>query len=210
MGLKSSSYDSENKMSAKDLAILASHLINQYPEILNTTKQKSINFNGKKLDNWDLMLDGESQAVPGVHVDGLKTGTSNAGGANFVGTAVNKGHRIVTVVMHARNDYTYDPARFIETSKLMRYVFNSYDFYNFNRGDSAKNLKNVLNDKVNLTGYINVPNGKQVKIPLLFSENYDIWIPKHNKISDVKLNVASNVKYKDGVNAPIKKISATC
>ncbi|WP_220752225.1 D-alanyl-D-alanine carboxypeptidase family protein [Apilactobacillus xinyiensis] len=205
MGIKTASYDSENVMSAKDLAILASHLINQYPEVLNITKQKSINFNGKKLSNWDLMLNGESQAIPGIKVDGLKTGTSNAGGANFVGTGVNQGHRIVTVVMHAKNDYTYDPARFIETSKLMQYVFNNYDFYNFKRGQSADSLKSVLHNDNNFADYVNVPNGKSMIMPLLFSENYDIWVPKNNKISGTQLNIASNVKYKNGVNAPIKK-----
>lgn len=114
--------NAENKMSAKDVAILSRYLINHYPKLLQVTAQKQANFyiaknNVKVEKNINEMLPGEKYAVPGVKIDGLKTGTSDAAGACFVSTGTYRGHRIITVVLHA-NGKGGKEARFIQTQRL--------------------------------------------------------------------------------------------
>ena len=52
-------------------------------------------------------------------VDGLKTGTTDKAGASFVGTTVEKGMRIITVVLNADNQDTNPYARFTALSSLL-------------------------------------------------------------------------------------------
>ncbi|WP_071130380.1 D-alanyl-D-alanine carboxypeptidase family protein [Enterococcus timonensis] len=117
--------DAENYMSARDMAILARHLLKDYPEILETTsitnkvfaENTSMPF---EMTSWNYMLPGFVNEKAGV--DGLKTGTTDIAGACFTGTMTYNGTRMITVVMHA-NDHENNPsARFNETSKLMDYV----------------------------------------------------------------------------------------
>ncbi len=65
--------DEENKMSAKDVATLAQHLIKDYPKVLDTAKiLKRIPSRKEKfgMSNWNWMLKGLVKEYDGV--DGLK------------------------------------------------------------------------------------------------------------------------------------------
>lgn len=121
--LKSGNYsdNAENEMSASDVAILSRYLVNHYPQLLQVTSQKSVNFYLAKKkwrveNNLNKMLPGGQYTVPGVTIDGLKTGTSKKAGACFVSTGTYRGHRIITVVLHA-NGQNHD-ARFVQTQQL--------------------------------------------------------------------------------------------
>lgn len=121
--LKSGNYSdsAENEMSASDVAILSRYLVNHYPQLLQVTSQKSVNFYLAKKkwrveNNLNKMLPGGQYTVPGVTIDGLKTGTSKKAGACFVSTGTYRGHRIITVVLHA-NGQNHD-ARFVQTQQL--------------------------------------------------------------------------------------------
>ena len=111
----------ENAMTARDVAILSRYLIRTYPQLLQVTAQKQANFFITKnktvqATNLNEMLPGDQYAVKGVKIDGLKTGTSDAAGASFVSTGTYRGHRIITVVLHA-NGKNKD-ARFTATQEL--------------------------------------------------------------------------------------------
>lgn len=109
----------ETRMTARDIAKLASHLIKEYPEILEVTSRSQVELAGMgtlSATNW--MLPGERYAYPGN--DGLKTGYTEAAGYCFVGTTHREGRRLVSVVMKTP---TKD-ARFTETKKLFEYGFN--------------------------------------------------------------------------------------
>ena len=111
----------ENAMTARDVAILSRYLIRTYPQLLQVTAQKQANFFITKnktvqATNLNKMLPGDQYAVKGVKIDGLKTGTSDAAGASFVSTGMYRGHRIITVVLHA-NGKNKD-ARFTATQEL--------------------------------------------------------------------------------------------
>lgn len=70
-------------MSAKGVAVIAQHVIKEYPEILDITKKTEANFDGvNKLKTFNYMLKGQPSYRKGV--DGLQTGTTDLAGASFV------------------------------------------------------------------------------------------------------------------------------
>ena len=72
------------------------------------------------MENWNWMLPGLVYGYEGM--DGLKTGTTDAAGACFTGTATRNGKRLISVVM---NTESYK-ARFDETRKLLDFGFNNF------------------------------------------------------------------------------------
>ena len=106
--------DEENVMSAKDVAILASRLLHDFPEVLETSSiPEKIFAEGTEdafvMDNWNWMLEGYkdiAERYPNYQqfvydgLDGLKTGSTLFAGYNFTGTASRDGQRFISVVMN--------------------------------------------------------------------------------------------------------------
>ncbi|MCM3181245.1 serine-type D-Ala-D-Ala carboxypeptidase (penicillin-binding protein 5/6) [Cytobacillus horneckiae] len=123
--------DEENVMSARATAKLASALINDFPEVLETASTPRKTFregteDAIKMENWNWMLPELVYGYEGV--DGLKTGTTDFAGYCFTGTAERKGTRYVTVVMNARDNDTSGSykSRFDETKKMFDYGFANF------------------------------------------------------------------------------------
>ncbi len=119
--------DDENIMSARSVAKLAFHLINDYPEMLKTASTPTKVFKeGTKMDNWNWMLPTLVYGYQGM--DGLKTGTTEFAGYCFTGTAMRDGKRFITVVQNAKdaNGAGGYKARFDETRKMMDYAFSNF------------------------------------------------------------------------------------
>ena len=112
--------DDENKLSAYDVAVVARNLILKYPQVLEITKKPSSTFAGMTIHSTNYMLEGMPAYRGGI--DGLKTGTTDKAGASFVGTTVEKGMRIITVVLNADQQDTNPYARFTATSALLDYI----------------------------------------------------------------------------------------
>ncbi|MCY9807361.1 D-alanyl-D-alanine carboxypeptidase [Lentilactobacillus senioris] len=172
------SNDAENKMSAQGVALLASQLLQEMPSITKITKKASLNFEGTSYEGHNLLLKGQSQAQPGLKVDGLKSGTSDAAGGSFVGTATKKGHRIVTVVLHAGNQSPTDPARYQQTAKLMNYVYKVFKPVTIAAGTKLKGASSA-----------EVPNGKQNTVGLRTANAESVWIPKTGTKSSITGNL---------------------
>nr|WP_230505105.1 D-alanyl-D-alanine carboxypeptidase family protein [Sutcliffiella rhizosphaerae] len=144
--------DEENVMSARATAMLAYHLLKDFPEILDTASiPKKIFREGTDdeihMSNWNWMLPGLISEYEGV--DGLKTGFTDFAGYNFTGTIEKDGMRFISVVMNAKNadGQPQDTARFAETRKLFDYGFANYslqEIYPSNyQIDNESNLKVV-------------------------------------------------------------------
>ncbi|PEE40461.1 serine hydrolase [Bacillus pseudomycoides] len=135
--------DEENKMSARDCAILAQHLIQDFPKVLETAKipKKVFQEGGKypiKMDNWNWMLKGLVKEYEGV--DGLKTGSTPEAGDCFTGTAERNGMRLISVVIKT-NSHT---ARFDETKKLFDYGFTNFEVKKvYPKGSTVKGHETV-------------------------------------------------------------------
>nr|WP_275671523.1 serine hydrolase [Neobacillus kokaensis] len=122
--------EDENVMSANDVATLAFHLINEYPDVLKTASTPMKVFREGTDDriimkNWNWMLPSLVYGYQGM--DGLKTGTTDFAGYCFTGTASRDGKRFITVVQNATNangkgDYK---SRFDETRKMLDYAFSN-------------------------------------------------------------------------------------
>ncbi|TNP01542.1 D-alanyl-D-alanine carboxypeptidase family protein [Bacillus pacificus] len=128
--------DDNNKMSARDCAILAQRLIQDFPNILDTAKipKKTFQKGGKypiEMVNFNWMLKGLIKQYEGV--DGLKTGTTLEAGDCFTGTVERNGMRLISVVIKT-NSHT---ARFDETKKLYDYGFANFEVKKVYEKDSV-------------------------------------------------------------------------
>lgn len=116
-------YTDGNKISAKDLATVARHLINDYPGVLNESKITSLKTDGQTLTNENRLLKGKTFYSKSLNVDGLKTGYTPRAGLCFVGTSQKPGkHRMITVVLNDQNEFT-------ETNELMNHVYKTANVY---------------------------------------------------------------------------------
>lgn len=107
-----------NMVSAKDVALIARHLIQDYPQILTDGSVGSKYVDGQLCYNYNNMLSGRKYYQASLKVDGLKTGYTPLAGYCFVGTGQMAGkHRVITVVLHDENEFT-------ETQSLMKYAYS--------------------------------------------------------------------------------------
>ena len=101
---------------AKDLAILASRIIKDFPEKYAIYKEKTFIYNGIKQSNRNSLLFRDPS------VDGLKTGHTEEAGYCLVASATRDGFRLISVVMGTAGE----KAREQETSKLLQYGFRYF------------------------------------------------------------------------------------
>ncbi|UQS87092.1 D-alanyl-D-alanine carboxypeptidase [Nicoliella spurrieriana] len=192
LGMPGVSSNAENKMSAKDMAMIASKFIKQFPDVLNNTSVSEYSIAGTTLRNGDYMLPGGSQYDSQFPVQGLKTGTSTTCGGSFIGTTNRDGHRIITVVMHASNTMPTDPGRFIQTKKIMNYVYNNYRYVSLSSGAKTAYQK------------VAVPAGKDTSVKVKTDRQFHYWINPNLSGSRVKLALKASVKDGNGIKAPVK------
>ncbi|KIS04333.1 D-alanyl-D-alanine carboxypeptidase family protein [Paucilactobacillus wasatchensis] len=172
--LKNVAANSENEMSASDIAKIAQYIVKNDPDILKITKIKKETFHTTStastvMDSLNQMLPGSSFAPKTVTMDGLKTGTSDAAGNSFVGTGNYKGgHRLITVVLHA-NGATEQ--RFVQTFNLLRLVVNNYKPVTLKANSTLK------------TKTVAVPNGKQTKLAVRVAKDTTVWVAKGSQLS---------------------------
>ncbi|MBA4537196.1 D-alanyl-D-alanine carboxypeptidase [Bacillus aquiflavi] len=116
----------ESQMTAIDVAKLSYQLINDFPEVLETTRldQYEMDYAGVILYNTNAMLFDPKLNFDGI--DGLKTGFTDLAGYCFAGTAKQGEKRLISVVMGAEEE----EQRFVETRKLLSYGFDR-SYFNF-------------------------------------------------------------------------------
>jgi D-alanyl-D-alanine carboxypeptidase len=94
--------DPEQVTTARDLALLAHHLIQDFPEQYHYFSVPSFYFHGRLIPNHDRML------VDYDGADGLKTGYTVAAGHNLVTSAKRGNVRLIGVVLGASNNTERD------------------------------------------------------------------------------------------------------
>jgi D-alanyl-D-alanine carboxypeptidase len=109
--------DPEQWTTARDLAILSRHLINDFPSYYGYFATKSFLWHRQVIFNHDNML----RSYPGA--DGLKTGYTEASGHNLVTSAVRGGVRLVGVVLGAASNGERD----IHMASLLDQGFEQMD-----------------------------------------------------------------------------------
>lgn len=181
-----SSSTDENMLSARDIAIIARHLITEYPDVLKISSQTTADFDGSTMNTYNYMLKDMPYERDGV--DGLKTGTTELAGASFVATSTENGMRIISVVMNADGWEENDFARFEATNKLLDYVKSNYEMTTIiEAGQSYKNSKAKVKD------------GKEKTVPVVAAQDLNVV---HHIGTDVSAKFSSKAK---GYEATINK-----
>lgn len=223
--------DAENAMSAKGIAKVAVKIIEDYPEVLETSSIPTKVFREGTSDaismmNWNWMLEGLSHERSDV--DGLKTGTTEYAGATFTGTAEADGRRLISVVMGAGDGMTDRGLRFSETSKLFDYGFDGWIFNTLIAGDvvleeiDALPVKNGLAEDValktvgDLSYYVPV-SSQDEEISYTFEPNEEILdqngqieapIAEGDILGELVLDNQEGVEYLEGEASQTVQVAA--
>lgn len=108
--------DPEHYSSAKDIAMLARALINEFPESYKLYSEQYFSYNGINQANRNKLLFRDKT------VDGMKTGHTDEAGYCLVASSEKDGMRLISVVMGTDSD----AARAAESQKLLAYGFRYY------------------------------------------------------------------------------------
>ena len=109
--------DPEQKVTARDLAKLAIHLIRDYPDDYRYFSEKDFTWNKIHQMNRNPLIS------LGIDADGLKAGESSENGFGLVGSASENGQRLIVVV----NGLKTASERLEEARKLFNYGFRAFD-----------------------------------------------------------------------------------
>lgn len=109
--------DPENKMTVRELGILARHLIETYPEMYKLFGEREFTWNKIRQQNRNPLL----ASLEGA--DGFKTGYTKEGGYGVVGSALQNGLRLIVVV----NGLESAAERATESKKLLEWGFRNFE-----------------------------------------------------------------------------------
>jgi D-alanyl-D-alanine carboxypeptidase (penicillin-binding protein 5/6) len=117
--------DPDHHMSARDIALLARRLIQDFPEYYKYDSEKSFKYNNIEQQN-------RNPLVQKGLADGLKTGHTEDGGYGLVASAERSGRRVIVVV----NGLTSMRQRGEESERLLDWAFREFeDVTLFSAGD---------------------------------------------------------------------------
>ncbi|MFC3342300.1 D-alanyl-D-alanine carboxypeptidase family protein [Paenibacillus abyssi] len=190
------SIDGETVMSAKDAAMLAYHILKDHDEFLEYSSIPSYKFrerDDKPLINYNWMLEANKE-VPAFRryvyegLDGMKTGHTSVAKYCFTGTAERNGMRLISVVMGADSE----PARFLESAKLLDYGFNNFE------------MKTVIPPKsvVETQETVKIRKGVKTEIPVVTQNDVSFMVKKGTEPEITLLK--TEVKSADELVAPIE------
>lgn len=196
-----SAEDAENTMSAKGIATVSKHLLEDYPQVLETSSIPRKVFREGTSDaismmNWNWMLEGLSHER--LDVDGLKTGTTEFAGATFTGTAEADGRRLISVVLGAGDGMSDKGQRFVETSKLLDYGFNEWTCETIIEEESALEDADALP----------VRNGLADEVSLKVLDSLSYYLPKDIDIDSITYTFVPNEDLLDTngqIEAPVSE-----
>ena len=109
--------DPGNKMTVRELAMLARHIIQTYPEFYKLFGEKEFTWNKIRQLNRNPLLNSLEGA------DGLKTGFTKEGGYGMVGSAVQNGVRLIVAI----NGLEDSEDRATEAKKMLEWGFRNFE-----------------------------------------------------------------------------------
>ena len=180
--------DTENKLSAYDVAVIAKHLLEDYPEVTKITSLSHAEFAGIQLESSNYMLENMPNYRAGV--DGLKTGNSEKGGISFVASTNQNGIRMITVIIGVEVIDGDPYARFVATANLMNYVGQNFvPSIIVSKGEAYNNSKSTVLD------------GKKTNATAVAKDDF-IVIERQGSQAEPKITFKSS---QSSFSAPIKK-----
>jgi D-alanyl-D-alanine carboxypeptidase (penicillin-binding protein 5/6) len=169
--------DPGNKMTVRELAMLARHIILDYPEFYKLFGEKEFTWNKIRQLNRNPLLN----ALEGA--DGLKTGYTKEGGYGMVGSAVQNGVRLIVVI----NGLEDSEDRASEAKKMLEWGYRNFEW-------------RTLFAARQPLGYARVFGGDSRSVALTSPEPVKVMVPKNGNEK-----LIARVIYKGPVRAPIKE-----
>jgi len=168
--------DAGNKMTVRELAKLARHLIQTYPEFYKLFGEKEFTWNKIRQQNRNPLL----TTLEGA--DGLKTGYTKEGGYGMVGSAVQNGIRLIVVV----NGLEDPDDRATEAKKMLEWGFRNFELRTLIAADQT-------------VGYAKVFGGESRSVKLTSPEPIKVMVPKNGNEK-----LIARIIYSGPVRAPIQ------
>jgi serine-type D-Ala-D-Ala carboxypeptidase (penicillin-binding protein 5/6) len=171
-------YHVEHQMTARELAMLARHIIREYPEFYTLFGLREFQYRKHRFINRNPLLN----LVNGV--DGLKTGFIKEAGYGIVASAKQDNRRLIVVV----NGLATADERRDEARRLIEWGFKSFS-------------EVKLYDAGEVVGHARVWGGERMFVPLAGNGDVNIWLPRHPTNHKLKANIIYNWPLKP----PLKK-----
>ncbi len=167
----------EQRVTARELSILANHIITTYPEMYRYFGQREFTWNRVRQQNRNPLL------AMDIGADGMKTGNIEESGFGLVGSAVQNGQRLIVVV----NGLKTARDRAQEARKLLEWGFRSFEPRQvFAAGEALAELT--------------VFGGEKATLPVAAASPVILLMPRGN--SD---RVRGSIVYKGPLFAPVAK-----
>jgi D-alanyl-D-alanine carboxypeptidase (penicillin-binding protein 5/6) len=168
--------DPGNKMTVRELAILARYIIQTYPEFYKLFGEKEFTWNKIRQQNRNPLLNSLEGA------DGLKTGYTKEGGYGMVGSAVQNGMRLIAVV----NGLEDPEDRASEAKKMLEWGFRNFE-------------ARALFAAQQPVGYAKVFGGDSRSVKLVSPKPVEVMVQKNGTDK-----LIARVVYSGPVRAPIE------
>jgi D-alanyl-D-alanine carboxypeptidase (penicillin-binding protein 5/6) len=169
--------DPGNKMTVRELAKLARHVILTYPDFYKLFGEKEFTWNKIRQQNRNPLLNSLEGA------DGLKTGYTKEGGYGMVGSAVQNGIRLIVVV----NGLEDPDDRASEAKKMLEWGFRNFEVRTLIAADQT-------------VGYAKVFGGASRSVKLTSPEPIKVMVPKNGGSE----RLIARIVYNGPVRAPIQ------
>ena len=169
--------DPEQRVTARDMARLAGHVIATYPDFYKYFGEKDFTWNKIKQANRNPLL------TMDIGADGLKTGDIKESGFGLVGSAVQNGQRLILVI----NGLKTAKDRADEGRKLLQWGFRAFEAKSiFNAGD--------------VVGSAKMFGGARSEVPLVALGPVKLLVPRGS--SD---RISARIIYTGPVAAPVEQ-----
>ena len=186
--------DASHKSSARDVAVIAAHIIQDFPQYYPYYSQKDFTFNKIKQGNRNVLLTRDPS------VDGMKTGYTEAAGYCLVASAQrdfpNGKRRLLSVVMGTASK----EARASESQKLLNWGYTAFDAVRLFEGDKTistvpvwKGTEKMAKLGVAAPVYVAVPRGEGGKLQTQVQHTDPLVAPltKGQRVGTLKVTTAS-------------------
>lgn len=171
-------YHPEHLSTVRELAILARHIIREYPEFYPRFAQREFQYRKHKFFNRNRLLSVDPT------VDGMKTGNIKEGGYGIVATARRDGRRLIAVV----NGAPGEKERTDETKRLLDWGYKTFaPFKIYNAGE--------------VVGSARVWGGDRMFVPLDGNGDVVVLLPRAANAQRLK----GEISYQSPLKPPIRR-----
>jgi len=169
--------DENQYVTLTDLAKLAQHIINEYPEYYAYYSEPEFEWNNILQRNRNPLL------TMDIGADGMKTGFTEESGYAIVGSAVRDGQRLIAVL----SGMTSRKQRAEEARKILDWGFRAFEKLN-------------LFDALAVVGNVPIYGGEQSSVAVTGDDPIEIYLPVGNRD-----RIRARISYQYPLRPPIEK-----